>query len=228
MANPNDIRISYSMGALPAGYAPGAWQEFADAIAARLQGALPVDSGFIRGIESATTPTQDVGIWLPGDGRLMLWDDASSRYVPSTAGVGIGDIVLCGGVNAIDTTRYVLCDGASYPRSAPYDQLFAKIGVAHGDGDGTSTFNVPDVKGRAAIGSGQGTGLSNRVLGAKSGFEQHALTIAEVPTLQLQAVQEGTGSNVNTAKPAFTPAVNGAVHNNMPPSIVLIYKIRYK
>jgi microcystin-dependent protein len=49
-------------------------------------------------------------------------------------------------------------------------------------GDGTSTFNVPDLQGRAPVGAGQGAGLSGRALAARSGAESYALTINDIPS----------------------------------------------
>jgi microcystin-dependent protein len=42
---------------------------------------------------------------------------------------------------------YLLCDGSPISR-ADYPQLFAAIGVSHGSGDGSTTFNLPDYRGR--------------------------------------------------------------------------------
>jgi microcystin-dependent protein len=49
--------------------------------------------------------------------------------------------------------------------------LFATIGVTWGVGDGSTTFNVPDGRGRAIIGAGTGSGLTARTLGAVLGSE---------------------------------------------------------
>ena len=51
---------------------------------------------------------------------------------------------------------YLECDGSAVSRTA-YAELFAAIGTAWGAGDGSTTFNVPDMRGRAAIGAGTGT-----------------------------------------------------------------------
>lgn len=48
--------------------------------------------------------------------------------------------------------------------------LFSLIGTTYG-GDGATTFALPDLRGRAPIHSGSGPGLSNRVIGSKSGSE---------------------------------------------------------
>jgi microcystin-dependent protein len=71
---------------------------------------------------------------------------------------------------------WLMCDGAAVSRST-YADLFAAIGTAFGPGDGSSTFNLPDLRGRAPIGAGQGSGLTNRTLGGVLGVESHAHTV---------------------------------------------------
>lgn len=55
-------------------------------------------------------------------------------------------------------TGFLLCNGAAVDRTA-YATLFSVIGVAYGSGDGTSTFNVPDLRGKFPLGvAASGTG----------------------------------------------------------------------
>lgn len=69
------------------------------------------------------------------------------------------------------------CDGTSYP-TATYPVLFSKIGYAFG-GAGAS-FDVPDYRGRTAIGDGTGSGLTARTRGQQTiGAETHSLTAAQ-------------------------------------------------
>jgi hypothetical protein len=68
------------------------------------------------------------------------------------------------------TKRYLLCNGQAVSRST-YSALFSAVSTTYGTGDGSSTFNLPDLQGRAPIGSGSGSGLSSRSLGATGGFE---------------------------------------------------------
>lgn len=93
-----------------------------------------------------------------------------------TALIPAGTMVLFGGTSA--PSGWLLCDGSAYSRTT-YAALFAAIGTTWGVGDGGTTFNVPDLRGRAPIGAGQGSGLTNRTLGSKLGEESHALTLAE-------------------------------------------------
>lgn len=73
---------------------------------------------------------------------------------------------------------YLLCDGSAVSRTT-YALLFAAIGTTWGVGDGSTTFNVPDIKGRTPVGAGSGSGLTTRTLGTKFGEETHALNVAE-------------------------------------------------
>lgn len=65
---------------------------------------------------------------------------------------------------------WLLCDGSAVSRTE-YATLFAAIGTTWGAGDGSTTFNLPDLRGRAAIGAGTGTSLTARTLGGTGGSE---------------------------------------------------------
>ena len=77
-------------------------------------------------------------------------------------------------------TGWFICDGSSKLRTT-YSSLFSVIGTTFGSVDGTH-FNVPDLRGRTAIGSGQGAGLTNRIIGISGGEETHTLITAELPS----------------------------------------------
>lgn len=72
---------------------------------------------------------------------------------------------------------YLVCDGSAVSRTT-YSALFAVIGTTWGAGDGSTTFNVPDLRGRAAIGSGTGTAsdATAHALGSSGGTETHKLS----------------------------------------------------
>jgi len=77
-------------------------------------------------------------------------------------------------------TGWLVCDGSAVSRTT-YANLFAAIGTNFGAGDGSTTFNLPDLRGRAVIGVGTGTGLTSRSLGQTLGNETHTLTVTEMP-----------------------------------------------
>ena len=76
---------------------------------------------------------------------------------------------------------YLLCNGSAVSR-ATYAALFAVIGTTYGVGDGTTTFNLPDLRGRAAIGAGAGAGLTPRTLAATGGAETVTLDTTMIPS----------------------------------------------
>ena len=75
---------------------------------------------------------------------------------------------------------WLWCDGSAQSR-ATQSALFAAIGTTYGAGDGSTTFNLPDLRGKVSVGVGQGSGLTNRVLAATGGEETHTQSIAELP-----------------------------------------------
>lgn len=76
--------------------------------------------------------------------------------------------------------KWLKCEGQAISRNT-YAGLFEAIGTAFGVGDGSATFNLPDGRGRALIGTGQGASLTDRALGASGGAETHQLTEAQIP-----------------------------------------------
>ncbi len=149
---------------------------------------------------------------------------------------------------------FLACDGSAVSRSA-YAALFAAISTSFGPGDGSNTFNVPDFRGRVPIGSGQGPGLSNRPLGQGLGEEAHALSLSEMPAhnhgggnhnhtiTHNNWFQYNQGSQTSwdtsslpgpyTSDPTnFSGVIIGTQgadqpHNNMQPSLVCKFLIKY-
>lgn len=76
---------------------------------------------------------------------------------------------------------YLACDGSAVSRST-YARLFEVIGTIFGVGDGSTTFNLPDLRGRVSVGSGTGSSLTARTLGQSMGEESHQLTESELPS----------------------------------------------
>ncbi len=58
--------------------------------------------------------------------------------------------------------------------------VFSLLGTTYG-GDGIQTFGLPDLRGRAPIGVGQGPGLSPQILGETIGTETSTMTVAQMP-----------------------------------------------
>lgn len=76
---------------------------------------------------------------------------------------------------------WLLCDGSRVSRTQ-FAQLYSALQEKWGAGDGSSTFNLPDLQGRAVVGAGSGANLTPRTLGQSFGNETHVLSIAEMPS----------------------------------------------
>lgn len=87
----------------------------------------------------------------------------------------IGQITMYG--NASPANGWLPCDGRTVSRS-DYAELFDVIGETFGDGDGSTTFNVPDMQDRSPIGFGGAVIID---VGDVAGAMTHALTTAELP-----------------------------------------------
>lgn len=101
----------------------------------------------------------------------------SSSKVFSQDGM-MGEIKMFGGNFA--PRGWAFCDGQLLAISTN-SALFSLLGTNYG-GDGRTTFGLPDMRGRAAIGVGQGPGLSNYIDGDKGGSETEALTVSQMPS----------------------------------------------
>jgi microcystin-dependent protein len=115
------------------------------------------------------------------------------------------------------SSGFIFCDGAQVSRSV-YAALYAAIGTVFGPGDGSSTFNVPDLRGRSPIGAGSGPGLSNRGLGSVGGEENHTLSTAEMPYHSHTVVDNGHSHTVNEPFHSHSLSQTPHVHGVSDPS----------
>jgi microcystin-dependent protein len=145
---------------------------------------------------------------------------------------------------------YLLCDGSAISRTG-YAKLFAAISTAYGTGDGSTTFNLPDLRGRVAAGldnmGGTDAGrlsLAN-TLGTTAGAQTHTLTTDEIPAHNhneaytyyqpnFSNATVGDQNPVASAPGGESGSVSrtddnrggGGAHNNMQPTILLNYIIK--
>lgn len=99
---------------------------------------------------------------------------ADATYVPQTSSslVPAGAITQFAGASA--PAGWLLCSGQAVSRTT-YAALFAVIGTTYGPGDGSTTFNLPDLRDKFPIGKNAGT------LGSTGGSSTKTLTIANLP-----------------------------------------------
>ena len=145
-------------------------------------------------------------------------------------------------------TGFLLCDGSAISRTT-YSGLFTAISTTYGTGDGSSTFNIPDLRGRVVAGqddmggssanrlTDQTGGLNGDTLGDTGGSETHTLSTAQMPahTHTVAAQQQVGGDSTNRggsgqlgAAATITSSSTGGdgAHNNVQPTIILNYIIK--
>lgn len=157
-------------------------------------------------------------------------------YVDASAGGGgaeVGSIVMWGA--AVAPVGYVLCDGAAISRIV-YATLFALIGTTYGSGDGTTTFNVPNMKGKVVVGFNSAE-TEFDALGETGGAKTHTLSTAEMPShnhgLPTRASGNTTFGIPNSSASSYNYNVlysasegGGGSHNNLQPYITLNFIIK--
>jgi microcystin-dependent protein len=96
---------------------------------------------------------------------------------------------------------YLLCDGSAVSRT-DYADLFAAIGTTYGAGDGSSTFNVPDLSGRVVLGVSQ-----SHALGTTGGEATHVLTEQELPAHSHTVPAHGHANDITATTPALSHSI---------------------
>lgn len=195
-------------------------------------------------VEEGTTNADVIFICTNTDGDEIGTDDINfSTYNPANAGSITGEIRLW--ATAAAPAGWKICNGDAISRTS-YSDLFAVISTDYGAGDGSTTFNLPDLRGRAAIGSGTGdaTDATAHALADKEGTEGVTLTSAEsglpahshpqqylsgagsMATIQISSPAESTPFSSIHSTALNTAADAASAHDNMQPSLTLNYIIK--
>lgn len=181
-----------------------------------------------------------------GDFNQKFIDD-KLYYDPHYVGYSkVADSVAIGTINLFTAGAipegWLLCNGSAVSRAA-YAELYAVIGTTFGAGDGATTFNVPDLRGRMAAGKDSSTDFSD--LGKTGGEKAHILSISEMPMHhhdQYVTVATGGSESVNVDYDSYVSntgryAIQGVstrntggdgAHNNLPPYLTVNYIIKAK
>lgn len=101
--------------------------------------------------------------------------------------------------------NYLFCDGSAVSRTT-YATLFGVIGTTFGAGDGSSTFNLPDLSGRVPLGVS-----STHLLGTTGGSETVTLTEAELPAHTHEVPQHGHADTIEATTPEFSHSITQPV-----------------
>lgn len=180
-------------------------------------------------------PAADVGTNPATPGTGTSWIKMTARFSRET-----GEIIAYSGSS--EPQGWLFCDGRAVSR-ATYATLFAVIGETYGVGDGGTTFNLPDLRGRIPMGLDNLGGTSaNRVtaseadtLGGASGFEEHTLLVEEMPSHQhsysrlasgLGDRTQPAGGTIGSSTANTGSAGGGLPHNNMQPYLAVNYLVK--
>lgn len=188
--------------------------------------------GFQKVLGTTTAPDIDAGFGAMVDQTIAALD---ALIPPGFLGATAA---------ATAPTGWLLCDGAAVSR-ATYAALFTAVGTAYGAGNGTTTFNVPDYRGRCIVGVDGAAGrlAANDALGNSGGSETVALTTGQLAAhahvlRQQTAIGGGipvgvSGATGRVATGGADPIVggpgtdlltenagSGTAHNNMPPYLI--------
>ena len=153
----------------------------------------------------------------------------------------VGSISLFAGATA--PSGWLICDGSAISRTT-YANLFSVIGTTYGVGNGSTTFNIPNLQGRVPVGLNFSDTDFNTI--SKTGGEKtHKLTVYEMPS---HTHEEQAVANPNSGGPGIRGTFNGQEgsglssyptgiqsgnsggnqpHNNLQPYIVMNYIISY-
>jgi microcystin-dependent protein len=188
-------------------------------------------------LEVPTTSEVNAGTSVGGTGaKLAVTTDAllASDYGLLLLGL-VGSIIPTARASA--PTGFLLCDGSAVSRTT-YAALFSAIGTVYGVGDGSTTFNVPNMQGRVPVGRDSGQ-TEFDTLGETGGAKTHTLTEAELAshshalagTVKIITVDENESGWSSTGsayshRDTTEAAGGGGAHNNLQPYVVVNYIIK--
>lgn len=159
---------------------------------------------------------------------ISIADDNSAGGYPL---IPVGTVVAFAGASAPE--GWLMCDGTAVSRT-DYANLWAALSTTYGSGDGSTTFNLPNAKGRSVVGAGTGSGLTARTVADTGGSETVTLTGAQSGTSAHghgNTISASTGTvssdHVHNANHGHTASTdnNDAFHGHSQPNHSHTYKV---
>jgi microcystin-dependent protein len=203
--------------------------------------------------------TGDVWLQLDSDSPVVVGDRVyalvqgpagvvAGKVTGSSAAVPTGALTMYAGSSTNLPTGWLICDGTAVSRTT-YAALFAVIGTTYGTGNGSSTFNLPNLANRFPLGVG------TRSRGATGGLEDVTLTVAQIPahdhgaagahthTVSTAAtatnfpqgatgntaaarIPDGTHNTGSSGSHTHASVGGNDPHENMPPFLTIYYLIK--
>jgi len=152
-------------------------------------------------------PFEQTGALTPETAKTALSDMFQTYFDEEPIVIPIGQITPFGSTTI--PAKWKRCDGSAISR-ATYADLFAIIGTNYGVGDGSTTFNLPDMRGRSPYGYGD---ASIPALGNSGGAVTHTLTLAETPAHDHGFFDNGHDHRIPKASATVNAGVNTSTPN---------------
>jgi microcystin-dependent protein len=181
------------------------------------------------------------------DGQVLKTDGAGALSWTTTSAIPVGSMMMWPA--ATPPSGWLICNGQAVGRDT-CSVLYTLISTTYGSGDGSTTFNLPDLRSRFPLGVS-----GSHALASNGGEETHQLDTTEIPGHNHLLISSTSIADQNvpsatrylaTASPstekiyraATTNYLNlnpgsisttgsGAPHNNMPPYITINFIIKY-
>lgn len=147
---------------------------------------------------------------------------SAETYNGGTKSTRTGKIIVWASNNI--PSGYLLCNGQAVSRET-YHELYKVIGTTYGSGDGSTTFNLPNISGRKTVGASTSTNVSNT-----GGSTNVTITSSNLPAHShsipvLSGTAESAGAHQHTVDPASTAAIITTL-NQSSDSVTNRYKTR--
>ena len=183
-----------------------------------------------QGPAGTTGPTGPTG---PSGGQGSAGDKGQKGEMGG--GAPVGQIIAWSGAYNSLPSGYLICDGSAISRTT-YAALFAVVGTTHGSGNGSTTFNLPDLQSKFITGASSDPNNSGYSVGAEGGENFVTLTVNQMPA-HTHSQQGGgthddggprvTGSTSDSTITNINSAGGGQAHENRPPYYALAYIIQF-
>ncbi len=215
---------------------PAAWAALTTLLANGFQPGIALSEQANTALRQATTAAAGVGTFIDTYGPSDAVDNGSASDFSLALKAAIDAIISANqfwntgdvksSLNGIVTLGWLECNGAIVSRTT-YAALYGVIGETYGAGDGSTTFQLPDLRGEFLRGRDVGRGVdpdAPRALGSLQLDAFKAHTHAGVPNLQADIDRGSASSNFSIDNNGSTASTGGA--ETRPRNVAVMYLIK--
>ena len=191
----------------------------------------------------------EIGVGVKGQKGELNDKGQKGEEGPQGGGAPVGQIIAWSGSSSSLPSGYFLCDGSAISRTT-YAALYTIVGTTHGSGNGSTTFNIPDLRDRFVVGASNSTGDTTYPgvsPGATGGAATDTVTISGSDTVNISVsgstsfenlATGGTSVSTGAANRRHTHTFSGSgsdtvnisgsdTVNTIPPFYALAYIFQY-